>query len=342
MSLLVIASEAHSDHETVAMDDGALVPSPENPQRAVMIEAALRHAGHHFAEPVEVDAGLLAAVHTPEYLEFLATAWGRWVERGETAPAAMGFAWPPRGSPGTRPDDLIGQLGFHSFSADTSIVAGTWTAALSSASVAVAATDRALDNGATVYGLCRPPGHHASADQFGGYCYLNNAALSAQRLLERGVQRVGILDIDYHHGNGTQSIFYDRSDVMVVSIHVDPRNEFPWFTGHANEVGEGRGHGWNLNLPLSAGADFGTWSSALEQALGCLEGGDIDALVVSLGVDTFEGDPMGTFRLTTPDFAAIGRRLATIGSPTVVLQEGGYAIADLGVNVAAFLEPLGQ
>lgn len=179
-------------------------------------------------------------MHIPAYLEFLATAWQRWVERDEVGPAAMGLAWPPRGFSGDRLDDLIGQIGFHGFSADTSIVAGTWAAALAAASIAMTAADGAIDRGATTYGLCRPPGHHASADQFGGCCYLNNAAIAAQRLLDRGAARVGILDVDYHHGNGTQSVFWNRSDVMVVSIH-------------AEGIVEGPGDGWNLNRASSPG-----------------------------------------------------------------------------------------
>jgi acetoin utilization deacetylase AcuC-like enzyme len=251
----------------------------------------------------------------------------------------MGFTWPTRGMRAQRPDDLIGQLGYHSFASDCSITAGTWTAVREAAATAVTATDLMVQHGLTTYGLCRPPGHHATADQFGGYCYLNNAGLAAQRLLNGDASRVAILDVDYHHGNGTQAIFADRSDVLFVSIHADPTFEFPWFAGHADEIGVGDGEGWNLNLQLPAGTTMLGWMTALETALTRIADADVDALVVSLGVDIYEHDPLGTFAISTTDFATIGAAIDAVGLPTVVLQEGGYAVGDIGANVAAFLQP---
>jgi acetoin utilization deacetylase AcuC-like enzyme len=240
----------------------------------------------------------------------------------------------------TRPDSLSGQLGYHSFAADCSIVAGTWQAAQSAAAIAQTAADRVSDGLGVVYGLCRPPGHHATTDQFGGYCYLNNASIAAQRLLDRGADRVGILDVDYHHGNGTQAIFYDRSDVTFISIHADPRVEFPYFAGHANEVGTGAGEGCNLNLPLPHGTDITGWTVALDAALANLGTSGADALVISLGVDTFDGDPISQFKLKTPDYASIASRIGGLGLPLVIVQEGGYAVEAIGTNVASFLAPL--
>ncbi|NNE95871.1 MAG: histone deacetylase family protein, partial [Acidimicrobiales bacterium] len=297
---------------------------------------ALIAAGHDLIEPDPVDLDLVRQVHDPFYIEFLATAWTRWLTRTNPGPAAMGYTWPGRGMRPERPDNLLGQLGYHSFAADCSIVEGTWEAVQASAAVATTAADRAHDSG-PVFGLCRPPGHHASTDQFGGYCYVNNAAVAAQRLLNRGARRVAVLDVDYHHGNGTQEIFYDRADVMVVSIHADPSFEFPWFSGYDHETGEGPGEGSNLNLPLPAGTDFAGWNAVLSRGLATISDADVDGVVVSLGVDTFDRDPLGTFDIQTDDFTAMADRIAGLGVPTVVVQEGGYAVDEIGRNVAAFL-----
>ncbi len=333
--MLVIASEVHHAHNALEISKGALVRSAESPERADMILSALDTGGHQISEPRSADWDLLARVHDPAYLKFLEGAWDRWTEEHDANVPAMSFMWPTRGFAARQPDDLVGQLGYFSFAGDTSIVAGTWSAALEAASIAVTATDEMGRTNAPTFGLCRPPGHHATSDQFGGYCYLNNAAISAQRLLDAGADRVVVLDVDYHHGNGTQSIFYDRSDVQFISIHADPREEFPWFAGYDDERGVGAGEGWNLNLPLPRETGFAAWASALDSALSAIEGAD--AMVVSLGVDTYENDPLGTFGLTTENFAAVGAQIASVGLPTVILQEGGYAVSNIGENVASFL-----
>jgi acetoin utilization deacetylase AcuC-like enzyme len=335
----VVASDVHRAHHSIEFSHGKLALSEEGPERADLIANALRAAGHEFSEPNDVGVELLGQIHTPEYLGFLATAWDRWVERDEIGEAAMGFAWPTRGMRAKRPDDLIGQLGYHSFAADCSITVGTWPSVREAAAIAVTATDLMVQHAETTYGLCRPPGHHATVDQFGGYCYLNNAAIAAQRLLDGGASRVAILDVDYHHGNGTQSIFADRSDVLFVSIHADPTYEFPWFAGHADEIGTGDGKGWNLNLPLPVGTAMLGWMAALDTALTRIADAEVDALVVSLGVDIYEHDPLGTFTIATADFGVIGASIEAAGLPTVVLQEGGYAVGDIGANVAAFIQP---
>jgi acetoin utilization deacetylase AcuC-like enzyme len=201
-----------------------------------------------------------------------------------------------------------------------------------SAAQAVLAGDRAA------FALSRPPGHHAGADFFGGYCFLNNAALAAQHLRNSGVKKVAVLDIDYHHGNGTQACFYDRPDVFFASIHGDPRTEYPFYLGHADELGAGAGLGANLNLPLPRGTDFAAWSRALETALTAIARFGADALVVSLGMDTFAGDPISGFTLQSDDYLRVGARLAQTGLPTVFVFEGGYAVAEVGVNAVNVLE----
>lgn len=336
----IVASELHRGHHSVELDGGQLIESWEGPARADLIGSALRAAGHDFIEAQPIDPALLGSVHSADYLEFLATAWARWESSGAKGPGAMGFTWPVRGSHPVRPRDIHGQLGFHSSAADCAVMPGTWTAALASAGIAATAAQLMTRSGSTTYGLCRPPGHHSTADQFGGYCYLNNAAVAAQTVLNEGASRVGILDVDYHHGNGTQSIFYDRSDVLFVSLHADPLTSFPYFAGNADEKGVGRGAGFNHNLPMPHGTNFDTWMDALEVGLASVESARCDALVISLGVDTYEHDPISRFTLTTADYQPMASRIRALGLPIVVVQEGGYAVEAIGDNVVSFLSGL--
>ncbi len=337
--MLFVASDRHVDHRMLEVHNGEVIDSFDGPERAAIIETALRARGDHdIIDPDELDTDLLGRVHDADYLELLATAWDRWVADGHEAPAAMSFAWPARSAVARRPADLVGQLGWHSFGSDCSLVAGTWRAVRASAACAHTAADRlvAADERA-VNALSRTPGPHATAGQFGGYCFVNNAVVAAQRLLDRGHQRVGIVDVDYHHGNGTQSITEHRSDIVFASIHATPAEEFPWFSGYADETGTGDGVGCNLNVPLLRGADVGQWFSALADVLLFLSDAVLDALVVSLGVDTYDDDPLGTFGLTTLDFTKVANELSLLDLPTVIVQEGGYADAARGDNVAAFL-----
>jgi acetoin utilization deacetylase AcuC-like enzyme len=238
----IFASDAHRSHDTVELSRGLVVASSESPRRDIIAEALLAD-GHRFRTPVPLDRSLLERVHAPAYVEFLETAWQRWADRFGTETDAIGFTWPASARSDRRPTDLVGQLGYHSFAVDTAIGSGTWDACVESAALAQTAAEAVAAGSGTTYALCRPPGPHATRDQFGGYCYLANASIAAQRLLDRGAERVAVLDVDYHHGNGTQAIFWDRSDVLTISIHADPRHEFPWFVGHADEIGTGDGEG---------------------------------------------------------------------------------------------------
>jgi acetoin utilization deacetylase AcuC-like enzyme len=190
--------------------------------------------------------------------------------------------------------------------------------------------------------LSRPPGHHAGPDFLGGYCFINNAALAAQAFRDGGAARVAVLDVDYHHGNGTQAIFYERDDVLTVSIHGDPRTEYPFFLGHADERGAGIGTGFNLNLPLPRGTGFTRWHEALEQGLNAVRDYGAQALVVSLGVDTFEGDPISGFKLRSADYLQVGKDIAGAKLPTVFVFEGGYAVEEVGINTVNVLEGFGR
>jgi len=248
--------------------------------------------------------------------------------------------WPTRGMRhDVVPVSFAARLGLYSFDAGTPLTAGSWQASRGGAACAIgAAAEVASGRQRSAFALSRPPGHHAGHDYYGGYCLLNNAALAAQALRDAGAPRVAIVDIDYHHGNGTQDLFYERDDVYTVSIHGDPRTEYPFFVGHADEVGRGRGVGFNLNLPLPRGSDFGTWRVALDTARAAIRAFDPQALVVALGVDTYEGDPISGFRLRSPDYLVVGRDLQALRLPTVLVFEGGYAVQEIGINTVNVLE----
>jgi acetoin utilization deacetylase AcuC-like enzyme len=321
---------------------GEQVPCFEKPERADMVLAEFERRGlGQVVTPHGVSLASLERIHTPRYLHFLRSAWSEWIALapGNAARDVFPSVWPIRGHRADiEPDNFAARMGLYSMDSGTPLTAGTWIAAKTGADCAVNAA-HALNLGQrSTFALTRPPGHHAGADFFGGYCFLNNAALAAQHLLDDGAKKVAILDIDYHHGNGTQSIFYKRDDVLFISIHADPRVEYPFYLGHADETGEGAGLGCNMNLPLPHGASTANWFAALETACIKLAGYAPDALVVSLGVDTFAGDPLSKFALQSSDFLRIGERIAYLGLPTAFVFEGGYAVAEIGINVVNVLE----
>jgi acetoin utilization deacetylase AcuC-like enzyme len=222
-------------------------------------------------------------------------------------------------------------------SAETSISAGTWPAALAAADVALTAAGQLTGGAASAFALCRPPGHHAARDLYGGYCFLNNAAIAAQWLRDQGAARVAILDVDFHHGNGTQDIFYERSDVLFVSLHGDPREAFPYFMGYADETGAGAGAGHTLNIPMPRGTSFPVWGAALREGLQRIGHFAPDFLVVSLGLDTFERDPISFFKLSSADFLTTGALIGALQIPTLFVLEGGYAVEEIGINAVNVL-----
>jgi acetoin utilization deacetylase AcuC-like enzyme len=236
-----------------------------------------------------------------------------------------------------RPSSIQGQLGYYSFAGETSISEGFWEAARAAANVALTGADLIKNGERAAFALCRPPGHHAASDLYGGYCFLNNAAIAAQRLRDEGAARVAILDVDFHHGNGTQDIFYHRDDVFFLSLHGDPAEAFPYFLGYADETGRGLGEGFTKNYPMPPKTEFTVWRQALEDALQRIEQFNADALVVSLGVDTFAEDPISFFKLRSEDFTTYGRMIGTLKRPTLFVLEGGYAVSEVGVNVVNVL-----
>lgn len=318
---------------------GKLVDAMDKPDRAAQLWAAVHGSGLGQAVAVR-DFGLapLARVHSGAYLKFLQEAHAEWLALGGTG-EAFPAVWPVRTlRSDIEPKNFSGRMGLYSMDNGTPLTEGAWTAAYWGAQATLSGLDSLAAQGASsAYVLTRPPGHHAGRDFFGGYCFVNHAAVAAQAALDRGAKRVAVLDVDYHHGNGTQAIFYDRSDVLFVSLHGDPLTEYPFYLGYADETGEGAGKGFNLNLPLPAGTSNAGWLAALQEAIARVQGHAPDVLVVSLGLDTSAEDPICSFFLGQPEFEEVGRRLAALGLPTLLVQEGGYAVEAVGAHLLSVL-----
>jgi acetoin utilization deacetylase AcuC-like enzyme len=335
----IIYSDAHREHRgEFEFYRGELVPCFEKPERADYVLAAVtRHNIGPVVAPDSFPVAAIERVHAPRYLRFLERAWDMWSALGNTRDA-IPAVWPIRGfRHDVEPDNFIAQLGLYSYDSGTPFMAGTWRAARLGADIALTAQRRIAQGERAAFALSRPPGHHAGADFLGGYCFINNAAVAAQAFLDDGAARVAILDVDYHHGNGTQSIFYDRADVLFQSIHGDPKTEYPFFLGHADETGSGAGAGCNRNYPLAAGSSNAQWFDALDAACRRIREYAPEALVISLGVDTYVGDPISKFRLDAPEYLRLGAQLAALGMPTLFVLEGGYAVDEIGDNVAHVL-----
>ncbi|TPE50493.1 histone deacetylase family protein [Amaricoccus solimangrovi] len=334
-----IYSPRHAGHAgNVELNSGAIVPAFELPRRAEIIRDRVREVGLGPIEaPREFDLSVAARVHDRGYLDFLPRAWPMWAAEGRGG-TAMPFVFPVPGLRRDRPpEDIDGLLGFYAFDAGATFVEGTWDAVRASHDVALTGAALLAEGERAVFSLCRPPGHHAGSRFAGGYCFVNNAAVAAEYLRGRGHERVTVLDIDYHHGNGTQEIFYARGDVQVVNLHADPVREYPYFLGHADERGTGAGEGANLNLPLPWGTGIEPFMAALATGLAAIADFGPGALVVSLGVDTYREDPISRFQLDTPDYPGIGAAVAALGLPTLFVMEGGYAVEPIGANAVGVL-----
>ena len=313
------------------LHNGAFEPHAEHPGRAANMIAAVG------TTELPADHGLepLSRVHSQAYLDFLRAAWSDWRDAGRPGDAG-GYAWPVVRRRALDLARIDARLGLYSFDASTPIAEGTWLSSYWAAQSALSALGAILAGERNACAICRPPGHHAGADYLGGYCYINNAAVAAAAATAAG-RRVAILDVDYHHGNGTQDIFYTSGDVFFVSIHADPRTDYPFYWGHADEIGEGDGEGANLNLPLPQGSGIQAYMPALDSALERIAAFGADMLVCSFGADTYCGDPISFFTLETEDYPRIAERIAALGLPVLIVTEGGYAVDALGGNVAAFL-----
>lgn len=319
---------------------GSIVTHPEQADRYAILREAVGRA-HDVSEPGDHGLEPIRAVHDAGYITFLRETWDRRHELPGIGDEVLSghFSRPHMHA---RPEGLLGLLGYYTADTSTPIRAGTWEAIHAGAQVAVETADAALEDG-VAYALCRPPGHHAYADSAGGFCFLNNSGIAARRLQaqvaarEGRPARVAILDVDVHHGNGTQGIFYEAADVLTISIHADPANYFPYYAGYAEEIGAGAGIGYNVNLPLPHGEGDASFHGAIEKGLARIAEYAPDALVVALGLDASEHDPIGALKVTTPGFERAAGLIASVGLPTALVQEGGYLCDALPDNLAAFL-----
>ena len=316
----------------VELHNGGFMPYAETTARVDSILAAIGST----ERPDDKGEAPLLRVHPQAYLDFLKAAYRDW-KAADRPGDAFPYAFPVARRRDLRLDRIDARLGRYAMDACSPISSGTWSAAYWNAQTALSALDAVLAGDPSAFALCRPPGHHAGADYVGGYCYLNTAAIAAEAAIAAGRKRVAILDIDYHHGNGTQDIFWARGDVLFVSIHADPATDYPFYWGHADELGEGEGEGATLNLPLPRGTGLAEFERALATALHRIGSYAPDLLICSYGADTYAGDPISHFAIETADYAAIAARIAALRLPTLIVMEGGYAVDDLGANVAAFL-----
>lgn len=334
---LAIYDDAHWGHrpETFFIK-GVKHQNREVPERARHLLDALEAVAVQGQPAKDFGQKPIARIHTERYLDFLQNGYEQWSELDSAGREIVPNAFPVGISPGY-PSSIVGRAGFHMGDMACPINAGTWKAAYGSAQAALSAVDALEQGEPQPYALCRPPGHHAFADRAAGYCFLNNAAIAAQSLLDRGAERVSILDLDVHHGNGTQDIFYSRHDVQTVSIHGDPAGFYPFFWGYEDQRGEGKGDGYTLNMPLPLGTGNAAYMEALRLVLTQIETYRPDALVVSLGLDTFKGDPYAAFKIDQAGFAEMGALVRQASIPTLTLQEGGYICPELGENLIAYL-----
>ncbi len=334
--MITVFDEGQRAHDPkFFLSSGAQYPCPEQPERVDALLSGVKRLGGPVVAPPDNGIAPIRAVHPDRYLTFLQTIHARW-SRIEGASAEVIPNIHPANRTDGYPKSAVGQAGFHMTDTSCPISAETWDAAYRSAQSAIHAADLLLGGERSAYALCRPPGHHAFADLAGGFCYLNNSAIAAQRLTAAG-RKVAILDVDLHHGNGTQGIFYDRGDVLTISIHAHPERYYPFFWGYPEETGAGEGAGANLNLCLARGTGDEGFLAALGQGLDRVGAWGADTLVLALGLDPFEGDPFAGLKVTTPGFARIGQAVATAKLPTVIVQEGGYLCPELGDNLAAVL-----
>jgi acetoin utilization deacetylase AcuC-like enzyme len=315
--------------------NGKLLPNPEQPERIKVLHAGALAAGCDFEVPKDAGLGPIAAIHTPEYLTFLRTIYKRW-QHIEGAGDEVIPNIHPANRTDSYPKSAVGQVGFHQADSACPIASGTWEAAYWSAQSAISGADALTGGMPAAYVLSRPPGHYAFGDLAGGFCFLNNSAIAAERLRAKGF-RPAILDVDVHHGNGTQGIFYDRNDVLTVSLHADPARFYPFFWGHAHERGAGAGLGRNLNLPLARGTGDDDFLTTPDTALTRVRDFGADAVVVALGLDAYINDPFKGLAITTPGFARIGAAIAGLKLPTLFVQEGGYLCDELGENLTSVL-----
>jgi acetoin utilization deacetylase AcuC-like enzyme len=336
--LLIVHTPHQRAHRPLSfLAAGSPRTHPDTPERLDALESGIDRTRHAIIEPRDFGERYVRLVHTEPYIEFLRDAHAAWKRLPAGSEAVIPNVHPRRLTQENYPSSIVGRAGYHLYDMSCPITEATWPAVLWNSHCAAEAALRVLEGAsASAYALCRPPGHHAGADYAGGFCYLNNAAIAAS-ILRRGFARVAVLDVDVHHGNGTQDIFYERADVVVVSLHGEPQSFYPFYWGYAGESGAGEGRGANFNLPLPRGVGDEDYLAHLDVALERIRASGATALVVSLGFDAYERDPLSWLQITTDGFRRMASAVAALGLPTVLVQEGGYYCPDLGRNLAAFL-----
>lgn len=328
--------EQQLHHPKFYMKNGKAIPARELPERGDIFLSSLQDLDIEVLEARDFGVGVLSRIHSPDYLNFLRHAYEEWEKLPDASEEIIPKSNPSRYQ-ATYPDDIIGRVGWHLLDTSCPVGPGTWQGAYASAQTAQSAADHvARGESRYAYALCRPPGHHAYPDGAAGFCFFNNSAVAAERLRET-FDRVAIIDIDLHHGNGTQAIFWRRRDVMTVSLHADPAGCYPHFWGYTHERGADDGLGYNLNVPLPQGTSDDGYLKALEGALEQVEAFAPDAIVIAQGLDASGQDPFAVLDITTAGYARIGARLRQLNRPTVIVQEGGYVSPILGDNLAAVL-----
>lgn len=352
LSIPVVWADAHRLHEPgTEVWVGVPIPAADVPARAEAIRDALIDAGAPLVEAKAHPDDALVAVHDAGLVAFLREAWTTWEEAGlprdPGQDRVVPYIFPHPGLVGAveprEPTAAWARPGAWCFDTMTLVGPGTWEAARAAADTALTAVDIVLSGARAAYACCRPPGHHVTRSAYGGSCYLNNAAIAVQHLLRGGVERVALLDVDAHHGNGAQGIFWDRGDVLTASVHVDPAaGWFPHFVGFADERGAGEGEGANVNIPLPPGSGNTPWLEAAVRLSEEAHAHRSDALVVALGVDAASDDPQSPLDVSLDGYRETGRILGSLGLPTVIVQEGGYDLATIGPLVRATLEGLDE
>lgn len=325
---------------------GLPIDGDETPDRGWAMKAAIDRAGLEVVSPTEHPDSAITAVHDRGMLSYLQTAHEEWVSAGYPEEHGQGhvvaYVFPHPGAFGHLtprvPASRAARAGLYCMDTCTTLGPGSYRGIRYAVDAALTAADLVLDGQKAVYAAVRPPGHHAGTDYFGGSCYLNNAAITAQHLIDNGIERIGIIDIDAHHGNGTQQVFYERDDVVYTSVHIDPgMGWFPHWSGFADEVGEGTGKGFNHNMPLAPGGGDNEMTAAVEELAALVSATACDALVVSLGVDSGAADENSPLTVTSAGFTQVGRVLGSLALPTVLVQEGGYDLVSLEADLSAVL-----
>ena len=332
----VFYCESQREHDPVSfVVHGVARPYTEQPTRADVLHAAALAAGCAACTPSDFGLASVEPVHTPRYLDFLRNGLDEW-RRATGVAGPMVPSFHPLGDAQVYPDSIVGRCGFHVADTTSPVSDGSWRAILRSAHAAHHAAHAVLEGDRVAYALCRPPGHHAERERAGGFCYVNNVAVAVEQLRAH-MRRIAIVDVDVHHGNGQQSIYYADPDVLTVSLHIDPAVAYPFFSGGKGECGADAAPGCNVNYPLPKGTTDDVYLATLDAACAEIDRFAPEALVVALGLDASKHDPFAYFQITESGFRRIGMRLARLGLPTVLVQEGGYLAPDLGDNLLAVL-----